>query len=245
MEGLAPLFSELYNKFLLRDFVGKIVPGAVLLFSIGSLALPTPRLRLWLSHRTLGWVAIVAGIAWTLTLGLQSAGEWAGLWDYFPRSTSEIVTVAPDSFRTATLRVDQFLATATDGQKLQYERFVVIKEACGNLFLAICLALPCWVVIALVGNAPFRKPRATSGLLKVRHNASVAVRSVTAILTGIVLAMGLYRMHRQHVDRQWMYATESRAAPPAAPKPPENGYEFEGRIRPNVPAAGSSPPAKP
>jgi hypothetical protein len=40
------------------------------------------------------------------------------------------------NFDTSTAKIDLFQVDASEDQRQQYERFVVIKEACGNLFIA-------------------------------------------------------------------------------------------------------------
>lgn len=74
--------------------------------------------------------------------------EGLGIWRYFPASAeksgpvyqhslSDLFVPSPDgSFDSDTLQVDEFQSGASEDEKQQYERFVVVKEACGNLFVA-------------------------------------------------------------------------------------------------------------
>jgi hypothetical protein len=87
------------------------------------------------------WIVAVAGLAWTITLGLQSVAECAHLWRYFPDGGGK------EAFIRDTMRMEAFFAVASEGQKLQYERFVVIEEACGNLLFAGLLSLVAWLWI--------------------------------------------------------------------------------------------------
>jgi hypothetical protein len=51
------------------------------------------------------------------------------------------------SFDGSTLKIDEFQVKASEEQKQQYEGFVVIKDACGNLFVAgTCSAPACLFV---------------------------------------------------------------------------------------------------
>jgi hypothetical protein len=191
MEGLHQLFLDLYQRFLLRDFAGKIIPGAVLLFSVCSMFLEPRDLMIRLSKTRWPLLALLGGLAWTITLGTQSIADFVGAWAYFPGGNSEA------QFQEHTIRVEQFLATATDGQKLQYERFVVIKEACGNLFVAGVLSVVPWIYFCL--------NRFSGSFVSWKRNRVVA-GSILVALLALVLS-GLYRMHWQHVERQWSFAT--------------------------------------
>lgn len=203
MEGLPQLFSDLYNKFLLRDFVGKIVPGGVLLFSLASMYCRPVRVALYLKRASVVQVAFVTGFIWILTLGMQSLSEYGGLWSYFPQISQgaapedqyceKLVDKSEVEFCKRAMRVAIFMRGASESEQIQYERYVAIKEACGNLFAALILSLPAWLVSYLL----YRKP-SLKGLLPFR----TAVMSVT----GAALLFGVARMHIQHVGRQWMHA---------------------------------------
>jgi hypothetical protein len=75
-EAWVAVFRNLYTGFLLRDFAGKIVPGTLLLFSLWSLFRPPRTILAEIKNEVPVFVVLlVAGLAWTVTLGTQSLAE--------------------------------------------------------------------------------------------------------------------------------------------------------------------------
>lgn len=207
MEGLSALFTDLYTKFLLRDIVGKIVPGTLLLGVLLSMFFPATTLFRYARRIPIAGVIVVAGFVWTVTLGFQSLSEWFGIWSYFPAIGG--AKTPSESFAVSTLRIVEFQRCADDIQKLQYERFVVIKEACGNLLFAMLLAVVPAVFIWLNARSAALKSYAWWPKLPL-------------VIVGVIVVLvltGLYRMHAQHVDRQFMYA-DTVAKRQLKPPPP-------------------------
>jgi hypothetical protein len=132
-------------------------------------------------------------------LALQNLGEKLCVWAYFPHSYAAGCGNAESNkaFMHSTRRVEGFLRRADDGQKAQYERFVVIKEACGNMFLAVLLSGPLLVVawVRSVGRVAVERAarRPLAWLLVVGWCG---------------LLWGLYSMHWQHVERQWHFTRQ-------------------------------------
>jgi hypothetical protein len=220
MEVWQAVFRNLYTGFLLRDFVGKIVPGTLLLFSIGAIYSHPRRLLEYLTKDLPTFTLIVlAGFAWTVTLGTQSLAEGLGIWRYFPITSnsvgggqattslwSSLVTGGDDSsFAADTLQIDDFQSKASEDEKQQYERFVVIKEACGNLFVAGLLSLPAWLFAFLVRYPAHKKETNTrKSLWKYAPSPSATL----GILYILLIMIGLHRMHAQHVRRQFQFARD-------------------------------------
>jgi len=173
-------------------------------------------------------IVFVAGLAWTITLGTQSFAEGLGVWKYFPvegspRSSATVhapfwagLLIGGDEtdFNKSTAKVDDFQVDANEDQKQQYERFVVIKEACGNLFISGLLSLPAWLVMFLNGV----KPKIAGRFSRFRFAAAPSV----ACIYFVVIMVGLHRMNAQHVKRQLKYTEiimENRAKRPQKPTP--------------------------
>ncbi len=152
------------------------------------------------------------------------------LWKYFPISrTAPAKPSLPVGFWTnlsfggdetgfdeSTAKVDLFQLDATEDQKQQYERFVVIKEACGNLFISGLLSLPAWIVVLLTRNkSSDHTPEGHGSLKKVsspfaphvwaKHLKSVGAPTMGSVYFLLVMT-GLHRMNAQHVRRQLRYA---------------------------------------
>lgn len=194
MEAWQAVFRNLYTGFLLRDFAGKIVPGVFLLFSISSLYYQPKRILEFLIKDLPTFTLIfVAGLAWTLTLGTQSLAEATGIWRYFPEG---------QTFDQNTLQIDEFQSKASEDQKQQYERFVVIKEACGNLFVAGLLSVPAWLLV-------FLRHRSHASGSQRKFIGEENIKKTSLVLGAIyilILMGGLHLMHQQHVHRQAQYA---------------------------------------
>jgi hypothetical protein len=104
-------------------------------------------------------VVLIAGLAWIVTLGTQSPAEGLGVWKYFPVCPAPAVASPvgfwqnlyyggdENVFEACTAMVDKFQVDATEDENQQYERFVVIKEACGNLFIAALFSIPAWMIV--------------------------------------------------------------------------------------------------
>lgn len=220
------VFRNLYTGFLLRDFAGKIVPGIYLLFSITSMFRgPASLVKEIRKEVPVFAVILLAGLAWTVTLGTQSLAEALGIWKYFPVGPAS-AQVKPSAhigfwvdlfqggdetnFDANTAKVDLFQIGATEDEKQQYERFVVVKEACGNLFIAGLLSLPAWLIVI------FSKRNADGGTVRSEGNprrtgGQWMVRIKTFSRSGIgfvyfaLIMIGLHRMNLQHVGRQMRF----------------------------------------
>ena len=219
MSTFDTVFRSLYTGFLLRDLCGKLVPGAVLLFSISLLFRhPSESLRLLSKETPLACWLLVAGLTWTIALGVQSFAEGVGIWGYFPAQSSVNTDGCPpiggsnsgavgglraffsggdeSDFDYKTMCVDEYQAKASEDEKQQYERFVAIKEACGNLFAFALFSVPAWL---------FRWWADRAETNNVRRYATTGKYMLIAAY-GFGILVGLHRMHEQHVHRQFSFA---------------------------------------
>src|ERR1700733_8974321 len=216
MEVWLAVFRNLYTGFLLRDFCGKIVPGLLFLFSIATLFRSPRELFEYLTKEIpTATLVFLAGIAWITTLGTQSLAEGMRIWSYFPDEVqttvpqpqskigiwANVLTRGDDSiFDRDTLLIDEFQFKASEHEKQQYERFVLIKEACGNLFMAILLSLPALVVGMVSRSSVFTQKWSQMGS-RVKFMPSPVVG--TGCIYLVLVMVGLHRMHAQHVHRQF------------------------------------------
>jgi hypothetical protein len=231
-EAWTVVFRNLYTGFLLRDFAGKIVPGMLLLFSIASMYRAPRQMIADLKKETpIFAILLVAGFAWTITLGTQSLAEGLRIWHYFPQgngnpsahfSVKDLFAPAVDQdFDRSTLEVDQFQRKATEDEKQQYERFVVIKEACGNMFVAGLLSLPAWHLGLWI-----RRHREKPRQMTAEHKK--AFRTLVFAIYVFFAFVGLHRMHSQHVYNQINYAEKiwqlHKNDPPTSVQPKESSH---------------------
>ena len=142
MENLRGLFDALYDRLVLRDFFGKIVPGLVLLSTIYFCFARWQKVPSSIgcieNIPSFAWLAIF-GLAWMLTFSVQAFGESCGktykrqLIHYYP----------PEEFDNDKKFLEfkgKFNEVAYPDEKRQMERFVVIKEACGNGYVTILIS---------------------------------------------------------------------------------------------------------
>jgi hypothetical protein len=194
MESLAAIFKDLYTNFLLRDFAGKIVPGSFFFLSLAVMFVSPVAVCKTISGRvSLLSIALCGGLAWTVVLGLQSVAEYVSAWHYFP-------TTAGSEMDVQTQIIEPFLRVACPDERMQYERYVVIKEATGNLFNVGLLAAPALALWFLNG---LRDPA-------VRHSvwgsALLKARSLLVAGYAAVVMLGLHGMNVAHVDKQFKLA---------------------------------------
>lgn len=177
----------LYEKFFMRDFMGKLGPGAVVLVMVGYLLCGegfdisrTPIALLWIAGLPFAYMIGLSIQILSELLGVHSASPRPRYIVFFPKQYPE----NEDLNRRTTL-----IGKATDTQwtvnaKEQRERFVVLKEASGNMSMAVFIGL----VLAW------------SGLGGV--NISIFLN-----VAGIVVVVVLYLSHRIHASRQATYET--------------------------------------
>ena len=87
--------------------------------------------------------------------------------------------------------VDDFSLIASDSEKAQRERLVIIKEACGNAGLSILVSL---MIIIIT-------------LFKCEYDdlSKICIRNIHFILLVIGVETYLFKMHYIHVDRQFRF----------------------------------------
>jgi hypothetical protein len=179
MADSADLISSLYTRLLLRDVLGKITPGALVLvvayFACVSSAPSPSSTVLRVASAPLGVWVILALLGWYAGVTVQAVGEAIGLLRHCPRGQEA-------EFYKGLVEMQ----STTPDAKQTHERLVVIKEACGNASLAIVLSL---------------------ALLLVRLLPSPAGRLTVLGILSALGAIALFWMHRKHLRRQEEWRT--------------------------------------
>ena len=177
----------LYEKFFMRDFMGKLGPGAVVLVMVGYMLH-----REWLDisgvPTALLWVAGLP-FAYLIGLGVQILSELLGLHSASPAPRYILFIKTKFSANTELDKRMALIGKATDTQwtvnaKEQQERFVVLKEASGNMSMAVLI-----------------------GLILAWSGLGGANISVFHKVAGIVVVGVLYLSHLIHAIRQANYET--------------------------------------
>lgn len=177
----------LYEKFFMRDFIGKLGPGAVVLVMVGYI-LYGKDLDISRVPTALLWVAGLP-FAYLIGLGVQILSELLGLHSASPAPRYILFCKTWFSANTELDERTSLIGTATDIQwtvnaKEQRERFVVLKEASGNMSMALLIGLVlAWSRLGGANISKFHK------------------------VAGIVVVGVLYLSHRISAIRQANYET--------------------------------------
>ncbi len=232
------MFEALYNRLILRDLFGKMVPGAIALATllhpyVTDLPIQAASLDSWLGFLVVG---LIAGASWLTGFAVQAFGEHSGLLRYFPKALDKVrwrkvkfadldgneIAVA-DASTTVEQRYQEFIddygrAAKQPAQVQQVERFVVIKEACGNGYLALSLGISLLTVRWLVdgGLALY------SGELPPinAEDAAVFVKKLVTFAVVIAITVYLRKMHLIHVTREFIHRRQVMR-----PQAPQEGAE--------------------
>ena len=121
------IFNSFYTRLVLRDFLGKIVPGSVILLAISftfNLFVYTQLLsEFWL------WLLFI-GFAWIAGFIAQGFGHWIHIINYEPRKGTDEEYIK---------QLLKFGYKATTLERQQLERYLIIREATGNFSVSLIL----------------------------------------------------------------------------------------------------------
>jgi hypothetical protein len=180
------IIDAIYSRFVLRDALGKMVPGSILLATIIGSNIPwPPNIDLIKAVPVWAWLGFF-GISWIVAFGLQSLGEKVKLIQYLPKCTDV------DTWYSKYM---QFRMNAKTEGLREHERMVVIMEACGNAAIALGASFV-FLLIKLLFDLVAGK--ATLSTLKT------ALPSLgPPVIMFVVLMCFLYRMHCEHRSRHY------------------------------------------
>lgn len=145
MSEVSGLFSAMYSNFILRDFFGKIIPGFIVLFSFFILLYPEKGVYLLISNASLHIQLILIGISWSFGLAIQRLGKILKLIATSKVPANEFVEM-----------MTTFMATAKENEKVQFERFVIVKETSANMALSLAISVLTWMCLPIVKIALVR-----------------------------------------------------------------------------------------
>lgn len=172
------LLDGLYDKLILRDLFGKVVPGSVFMFGAAAGLVGIAAASTALKELSSIAAFVLLGFAWLVSFALQGFGELTRLIQPFPphRTTGE---PSRETFRPIWQR---FHETAAPHERTHSERLNIIKEACGNGAVSVLCAMAS--VAAGVGM----------------RNESFAAHGPIFVLGSAVFLL-LWRMHLEHLRR--------------------------------------------
>ncbi|MBN2591980.1 MAG: hypothetical protein JXA81_00630 [Sedimentisphaerales bacterium] len=178
--------DTIYSRFVLRDALGKMVPGSILLVTIIGSSVPwPPKVDLIKTVPVSVWIGFF-GLSWIVAFGLQSFGEKVKLIQYLPKCAD---------LETWYNKYMQFRMKAKIEGVREHERMVVIMEAYGNAAIALGASFA-FLLIKLLFDLIAGK--ATLSTLKTTLPCFGP-----PVIIFLVLMCCLYRMHREHRSRHY------------------------------------------
>lgn len=181
-------FTLLYTDFLLRDVFGKIVPGMLVIVVLFAVSQDDILAALDKLGGVDWWVWVGAiGPAWLCGFAVQSLGELVRVIRYFPPAPKN--QTEEKHFREMYGDLRQIWSTASPRERMNHERLVVIKEACGIGGSGVAVVAILLAFRYLVRFWPFP----WSWIHPPRLLAWLAIVACAGLLI---------RMHRHHIYRQ-------------------------------------------
>jgi len=207
------LVDAIYSRFLLRDMVGKVVPGSILLFAIIGSYLEKSDVKHVIQHTGFFAALVLFSLAWVTAFSIQSFGEYFNLIRYFPKKTkidekpdeSNInIDKNPDKYQDDKIRFKRYYQKiilfnkhATPLERMERERLLVIRESCGNTYVSLIFSFIVYISAYGVKNK-FSTDINTDIFNHTGHFLPVIVSIFPAILC-------LRYMHNQYVERHSVY----------------------------------------
>ena len=207
------IFDAFYTRLVLRDVFGKAFPGLIVLLAID--ASYEWNIRCMISYASLLEVGGLVAASWILGLTVQSLGEVRNkgigrlIYDLPPLVHEKSQESSNIKKRGLSIPVERTLRTLfrqntskpeDSDQRIQYERFVVIKEACGNTYVAIMLC-------AAVHTMSYTYDHVIISGLTIMDRIQAILMDLAdngpLLILGLVTVWALRIMHIKHVERQY------------------------------------------
>ena len=184
MSDLVGLFDALYSRLLLRDVFGKILPGSVVILVVAASLHSATAATNYLQSMPFWFWLLFLGAAWVVAFAVQAFGEATGLIRWHAKKLSY------EEFFAKRYQFDNRVGSR---ERQQLERLAVIKEACGNSYLALAIA---GLTLLIGGFVDAEAGAQYCELLKKSWH-------VALLVVGLVLFLA--RMHFVHVERYHIY----------------------------------------
>lgn len=195
------LIGDFYERLLMRDILGKIIPGMCVLIAVVIASLGLDRGIAQVKEVTLPLIFFGIGMSWIIAFALQYIGEKVKLLKQCPKEKSnqdqtqeayekKTVDKKRDEFY---LKLEKFHEKCNPWQKLHAERLLVIKEACGNGGIALIIAGFLFIMRRVLNGV--------SILQCINGDGFYWYGGIALLCVGIVLIL----MHRKHVDRHGIF----------------------------------------
>lgn len=184
--------NALFDRSL--DTFAKIVPGLILLLALVGSLLPWDQAFDYVCKTPEGaWLPVVA-VSWVLGFAVQSFGETFGLIRYYPcRIDADEGTIWMNLDKWYKIKLT-FMAIADQEHKDQSGRLSLIKEACGNCYVALLIA----TLLLLTSKLHQYE-------WSIRALAHWACSNMLIPILDVAVIAFLCIMHCKHISRQYKY----------------------------------------
>jgi len=188
---IAKIIKYFYSRFILRDFLGKIIPGSLFLIIISLSVIEVGDAVKYYGYLKHFWIWLIfIGFSWLTGFAIQGIGTYKKIFIlYYPKKIE---------YEEGEKKYGEFIEKANDEQRTLHERFVVLKEACGNGYFSLLLSL---IFIATSIHISVLSEKYNSILYYLFKNNTNIVYLLIIVL--IFLILGLFRIHRESVENQW------------------------------------------
>lgn len=159
LNAILKIINAFYSKFILRDFFGKIISGSLFLIMVSFAIIRIEHAVIFYDYLKNFWIWVIfIGISWLIGFAIQGIGTKEIKTNNGERKNYQLIRVFPKEYtnKEGEDLYNKFKEKCKDyDKKEQHERYVVVKEACGNggaslLFSSIFLLLN---IIILLDNS--------------------------------------------------------------------------------------------
>jgi hypothetical protein len=193
MSELTNIFDAFYSRFVLRDFLAKVIPGLILIFALGSAATTTGFVGIYAILSFGAWLVLLA-VAWVSGFAVQAFGKWLRLIKHLPDG------VDAKEFWKAELEFYKRLGVV---EQRRFELLGVIKQTCGNTFVALLVLLAIFVID---GTADWISSGSTA-------STTVSFAALYSIFAFIIVVIGLAYLlrgvHNDYVQKQYDFMNQA------------------------------------
>jgi hypothetical protein len=197
MVDLKEIFSyinAIYSSFVLRDFLGKIIPGSVFLITGILYTIDISYIGKSFQYLENFWIWIIfIGISWLTGLAIQGLGTRTGLISPFPKDEA--------NQKDGEVKYQSFAEKSNSVEFKIHERYVVLREACGNGYVSLLFSL-FFLIPNIVIKFFFHGTYENVFLFYLDNNLPGVV---TLLILYVFVIIGLYIMHAQSKRNQWTY----------------------------------------
>lgn len=162
----------------------------------------TERLFVSITQITFGIWIIIISLAWLTGIAVQGVGEITGIIRYFPKCRNK------DKKERIELEewikyYNAFLKCASPSERQLNERYAVIKESCGNGFVALVLS----VILIIRDNFNLVTLLAShNNFLRWFHYRFLPLSPILILVLFFIITLCI--KHFRHVNRQYLHMVE-------------------------------------